>query len=63
MASYPANFPRCATCVNWGGPKRADNFKTWIECNESSEGYCPVVMCEQRADSSCGSWEALYPSS
>lgn len=62
MASTNVNFQMCATCVNWGGSKKADYSKTWIKYNESEQGFCPVLMCERQATNMCGSWEALFDS-
>lgn len=52
--------PVCATCVNWGGPRRPNLFQGVVNVDSFyTVGYCGYCNFDKEAITSCGGYEPL----
>jgi len=62
MSSSSVDYRICVTCRNWGGYRKTDACKMWIEYDNNEEGYCANWQSDKTADNTCSGWEPLYRS-
>ena len=60
MGRTSTDFQICATCRNWGGYRKPDAWKQWMDYNDGEEALCPNWMTEKRSESSCGQWQPVF---